>query len=379
MPITSPIPALCACPAFTRRPTACAPIRRTPGRGFTLIEVLVVISIIGLLAALILPAAQSAREAARRLRCLNNLKQIGLALHGYEDSQGCYPPGRMLTYDPRFAGARPPCTSTVVDKSILVMLLPMLEQSAIYNALNQDVTILGRENGTVHRSVVSTFACPSDPGAGVAREARVTLLVSLGLADPGETLPMAFTSYSACYGSLFVQAVPRPEGKCVIPARVVGQTDGAFNDLAPIRSSAITDGLGATLFVTEKDLAGLRPLDRLDPSMSSRMGWWITGNWGDTLMTTMYPPNMIDRVGMAAGVAHYNAASSAHPGGVNALFGDGSVRFVKETISSWSSDPSTGAPRGATLKSGGWWESLPRPGVWQAFGTRSGGEATPPT
>ena len=343
-------------------------------RGFTLVELLVVITIIGTLVGLLLPAVQAAREAARRLQCVNNLKQIGLALHSYEGVFNSLPPGRMLTYDRRFAGSNPPCTSSIVDKSFLVMILPMIEQTNLYNSINQDLTILARENRTVFSVSVSAFACPTDPGAGIAREAYGTDLTDLGLADPAESLRMVFTSYSACYGSFYVNAIRRPSNACILPSGLAGQADGVFNDLSAIRFASITDGLSQTLFVTEKDLTGLRGIDRLDPTLSKKRGWWITGNWGDTLMTTMYPPNMLDKVSLGAGTSHYYAASSNHPGGVTGLFGDGSVKFVKDSIDTWPFDPLTGAPRGATLNPGGWWENLPKPGVWQALGTRSGGE-----
>ena len=132
-------------------------------RGATLIELLVVVSILGVLLALIVPAVQDVRESARRASCANNLKQIGLGLQQYEQTFGSLPPGRMLTYDPRYAGKNPPCTSRLVDKSMLVMILPYIEQVAIYNAVNQDLTILGRENRTVFPVSVGIFACPSDP------------------------------------------------------------------------------------------------------------------------------------------------------------------------------------------------------------------------
>jgi len=347
---------------------------RPRARGFSLVELLVVIAIVGILCGLLLPAVQGAREAARRLRCVNNLKQIGLGLHGYETGLGSLPPGLIVAYDRRYSGPNPPCTSHLADKGVPILILPMIEQAHLYNAINHDLAILGRENRTAMSSSVSAYACPSDAGASGTRDATGPYLAALGLVDRDERLVMAFTSYSACHGSHFVEAIPKAEAGCRVPRHLDAQADGVFAGLVGRRLSEIRDGLSATLFVTEKDLGGLRSLDRMDPSSSSRHGWWITGNWGDTIMTTMYPPNMLDKVSRGAGSRHYHAASSSHPGGVNALFGDGSVRFVKDTISTWPYDPFTGAPRGATLDAGGWWKSLPTPGVWQALATRAGGE-----
>ena len=347
---------------------------RTRRGGFTLIELLVVIAIIGILVGLTLPAVQAAREAARRGQCSNNLKQIGLALHSYHDSFGSLPTGRIMTYDPRFAGSNPPCTSRIVDKSFLVMILPYVEQRPLYNAVNQDLTILGRENRTVHSAVVGSYACPSDPASGTPRDGDVTQLASFGLASPDERLTMTFTSYAGCFGSYQVDAIPASGNRCVVPPRVYAQADGAIGDASPIGFSAIQDGLSNTMFVAERATSTLKPLDVVDPVIFVRYGWYFTGNWGDTMVTTMYPPNMFRKVGVGAGAAHASAATSLHPGGLNALMGDGSVRFLKDTIGSWPFDPITGTPAGATRDPGGWWVGLPRPGPWQALGTRSGGE-----
>lgn len=346
-----------------------------PRRGFTLIETLVVIAILSLMAALLLPAVQAAREAARRARCANNLRQIGLALHGYHDAYGTLPPGRVMTYDRRYAGPNPPCTSPAVDKSVLVFLLPGMEQQALYNAINHDLSIFGNENTTIFTAVVGSYACPSDPESGRPRDIDPGGLEPYAQDPPGGPLQMVFTSYSACYGSRYLNAIPQLWSDCRVPAQVVAQVDGVFHDLAPTRLASIRDGLSHTLFVAEKSTTAFRALEAVDPILFLRHGWYPSGNWGDTLLTTFYPPNMPFRVALAAGLPHTFAASSPHPGGLHGLMGDGSTRFIRDTIQTWPFDPITGRPQGATETPDGGWENLPPPGVWQALATRSGGEA----
>ena len=345
---------------------------------FTLIEMMVVTTIIALLAALLLPAVQSAGEAARRAACSNNLRQIGMAIQSYHDSADCLPPGRFLTYDPRFAGPNPPCTAPAVDKSFLIYILPQIEQIALYNSINQDLTIFGSENTTVHSIVVSVYACPSDPLAGLPRDLPVAALAPYTSEPSIGSNRMVFSSYAGCYGSLRVDAIPRVNNGCQVPGPLRSQTNGSINDLTPIRFSAISDGLSNTLFVTEKSSAAAARLGAVLPRYLGLHGWYVSGNWGDTLVTTFYPPNAIDRVSPIAADAILNSPTSEHPGGLLGLMGDGSVRFLKDSIQSWPFDPNTGQPDGAVSTSGGWWIHRPNPGIWQALATRSGGEAIGP-
>jgi len=339
--------------------------------GFTVIELLVVISIISVLLGLLLPAVQSAREAARRAQCSNNLKQLGLALHAYHDVFGALPPGRIKSYDRRYSGPKPPCTSSIVDKSIEVFALGFMEQAALYNAVNQDLAIIGGENSTAHAVVVPIFACPSDPTSGRPRELNAGALARYGVADPAR---MVFTSYAGMIGSTPVLAQPLPNTNCVVPGLLIGQCNGVFNDLSPIRLASVTDGLSNTVFMAEKATTILQALNGLNPSLAPAHGWYITGNWGDTLVTSLYPPNACDRVAGVSTAAWTNSASSMHPGGLNALMGDGAVRFIKDSIETWPFDPTSGDPKGASQTAEGAWVNLPPPGVWQSLSTRSAGE-----
>jgi prepilin-type processing-associated H-X9-DG protein len=332
---------------------------------------LVVTSLISLLIALLLPAVQSSREAARRLQCSNNLKQIGLALQTYEAGVGAYPPGRSMIFDPRYSGARYPCTSLGPDRSLFVHILPQLEQQTLYNGINQALAILGSENRTVQSVSCNVFACPDDTEAGYPRPLDYQQLISGGFALPGERPLAVFTSYSGNFGSFHIWW-----DYCNQPiSRQIAEANGVFNDRAPLRASSVLDGLSNTIFVAEKATVTFRSLDEINPVFFSRFGWYFNGNWGDTLLTSFYPPNSYKTVALAAVPAQVYSASSLHPGGLNALFGDGSVRFIKETIDTWKFDSATGNPAGIELNPGGWWDNVPRAGVWQALTTRSSGEA----
>src|SRR5262245_39326625 len=155
-------------------------------RGFTLIELLVVIAIIAILIALLLPAVQSAREAARRIQCVNNLKQVGVALHNYHDALGAFPMG----YAARSV-YRNGATDTAPGWAWAAMILPQLEQAPLFDAINFRLAVERADNATAVRSMLTTYLCPSDPTSGPFPVAD---------AAGNELAMMAPSSYAACVG-----------------------------------------------------------------------------------------------------------------------------------------------------------------------------------
>jgi hypothetical protein len=266
----------------------------------------------------------------------------------------------------------------MVDQSLLIRILPGLELRPLHDAVNHDLTIFGHENRTVRETTVAAYLCPTDPDAGPARPGGLPLvLVSLGLAHPDRPYLVARSSYAGMSGARMVDAIPRPENGCRAHPAALAQLDGTFHDGAPIRASSFDDGLGNTVVAAERVLLPLRDIEDDEGTGAERFGWAVSGNWGDSLVTALFAPNLHRKLPGLRSAAHARAASSLHPGGLNALSGDGSVRFLSERVSSWPSDPADGYPLGARLDTTGAWGHLPAPSVWQALATRSGGEAVP--
>ena len=335
----------------------------TTSRGFTSIELLVVIAIIALLIGLLLPAVQAAREAARKARCASNLKQIGVAIHGYHDSHGALPMGRTYIHDPLDPVATPFCRSLITDRSFLVAILPYAEQSSLFNSLNQSLTIYARANRTALSASVGIYACPDDPDSGEPRLGYCLAAHIDGDVMVGTTMPLTSTSYAAVRGSSVTAAFPNPGSNCSIPPDRATEANGCITDVSPVSFSSIVDGLSTTAIASEKAVATLRPFQVLNigrPNFYEQSGWWFAGDTGNTLITTYYPPNACKSRPIALTESWLWSASSLHPGGVHVLMADGSARFVKESIGSWA------------LGSLG--QVVGPPGVWQALGTRNGGE-----
>ncbi len=340
-------------------------IRR--GRGFTLIELLVVIAIISVLIALLLPAVQAAREAARRIQCTNNLKQLGLALHNYMTAAGVLPPGRFNTYVPGQGN----CWGAYSQ------LLPQLDQVTIYNSFNFNLApdSIGNSlsNATGFQTFISALICPSDSAPE---------LIVVG----GE--PFATHNYNLNVGSND-SVVQNPL------APLTGLPNGPFFENARIDPAGFTDGMSNTVAIAEtiRSISGAtyanNPLDVFlitgnnatsGPPISSDADYqslcltlpanttqfqatrgvrWHYGAPGHSMYNHRRPPNDLNP-DCRGGLPHSNranpfwswlslnvAARGMHPGGVNSLLADGHVQFMKNTINVI---------------------------VWQGLGSRNGGE-----
>ncbi|MBD3675225.1 MAG: DUF1559 domain-containing protein [Planctomycetaceae bacterium] len=318
-------------------------MNRTRRPAFTLIELLVTVAVISILIALLLPAVQMAREAARRMSCSSNLKQIGLALHNYHEAHGVLPFGCGTDYDGLVSSL-----GTLNDRrySTHSQILPQLDQANVYNLIDFNVAPfhpyvnsgatepaciasggLSAVNGEAAITVISTFLCPSD----------IDRLQSL----------WGHNNYRSCNGGGW-------EGR---------DGDGMFGQNSSVRLSAVSDGLSNTAMFSERckgtwdhstydplsdiyDMAGiwseetfrefclsLSPEEAAAYHQNIDAGQnWLAGNYNWTRYNHLVPPNHVsckngftwDGVGMAA--------SSRHSGGVNVLLGDGGVRFVNEQI-----------------------------------------------
>jgi prepilin-type N-terminal cleavage/methylation domain-containing protein/prepilin-type processing-associated H-X9-DG protein len=335
---------------------------RWPGhRGFTLIELLVVISVIALLVGLLLPAVQSAREAARRMQCTNNLKQITLATLNYESVWTTLPRGGFLQQICAGSGFFDPTGIPYISGGVFLTLLPYLDQRPLYDAMNLDVNVWTAINATISATGLSTLWCPSDPGMS-----RPRTVPDGSFYDPGP-FTMNFTSYAGNCGTWSLGWTPQNNG----------QLNGLFLREAVVPLASVTDGPSNTLAFGEHAQPILSPDDQLG------WHWWPSGYVPDTLFITLYPMNpqrataeIPDFIGFDS---YTLAASSLHPGGCNFAFLDGSVRFLKETIDCWRIDPATGLPPGISIDPtpiGGNLRVAPgtRFGVYQALSTRNGGE-----
>jgi prepilin-type N-terminal cleavage/methylation domain-containing protein len=213
--------------------------------GFTLVELLVVIGIIGVLVALLLPAVQAAREAARRASCVNNLKQMGLALHGYHDAHGTLPPGGIM---------EGPCCETKSHTSWTIAILPFVEEDAVYAryvqaAFNEDTV-----NAPVREALIDVFTCPSEPDARSLRNRESGPGMAL-LWAPGSYRAMTGLSADGNWWGNFLGGMPRLPISFRGPLHTVGNPGPAHGDvLSTVRFSEISDGLSKTIAIGERSV-----------------------------------------------------------------------------------------------------------------------------
>jgi prepilin-type N-terminal cleavage/methylation domain-containing protein/prepilin-type processing-associated H-X9-DG protein len=257
-----------------------SPARRPRQGGFTLIELLVVIAIIGILVALLLPAVQNAREAARRTSCINNLRQIGIALHNYHDTFATFPAGGWIALPGQPQTAR-------MNIGWSAAVLPGLEQRALFDSINFDFPYNNPANATAAGTVLDVYLCPSEPR---------TTDFNRDIGDP-------FDSADGDYGGMF-----GPRG-LAFPNDTNNPPRGPMVFNLPISLARIVDGSSQTIHVGE------------DPEAIHAL--WISGHnvFDQSAPINARPP-----------LEYGEELASHHPGGVNTLFADGSVHFLKDQL-----------------------------------------------
>jgi prepilin-type N-terminal cleavage/methylation domain-containing protein/prepilin-type processing-associated H-X9-DG protein len=308
---------------------------------FTLIELLVVIAIIAVLIGLLLPAVQKVREAAARMQCANNLKQMGLALQNYHDANGTFPSGVVSQLkDPRWQMPAGNCNAFPDDLgpgwSLFALMLPQLEQDNLYRTINFNLPVADPANAAARRTPVKTYLCPSDAGF------RVVNVSTCGTPPQPANTPVALadgamSSYVGCLGGGDANN-PDPNFGCY----EYQPFNGVFHRNSRIRVGDITDGTSNTIGIGERSStfveavwAGLMPAGetvynqttpppQFDPSLGQPCQNWRPPITAVVVHGRQYVPN----------ASNGSPASfhGAHTSGCNFLFMDGSCHFLDSSI-----------------------------------------------
>src|SRR5262245_41098375 len=289
-------------------------------RAFTLIELLVVIAIIAVLTGLLMPAVQAAREAARRAQCVNNLKQIGIALHHYHDTCGALP-GAYLVYN-------------VTSFSALSMVLPHMDQLSHYNALNFSRPQDDPTNDTVRLTTLSSFVCPSDlPNPLTARGGQTNYMADMGswivwqaATGPNVGLASPNGTFFGNSSTRFADITDGLSNTGFFSERVL--TDGSNAIISPIADVFFSPGAPTTIAAAVQQCQAININD-----LSNQFPLFMGAPWvnGQHIFLHVTPPNSRS-CGFFTQLRAIMPPSSRHPGGVNLLLGDGAVRFIKDSI-----------------------------------------------
>ena len=289
--------------------------------GFTLVELLVVIAIIGVLVALLLPAIQAAREAARRMKCANNLKQNQLAYLLFHDANKRYPAGSSKCF---FSPGDPPCSSPGPPRngfSAFVEILPFIEEEALFNSYDrtvlpwtQGVNWNTPANNKFIQTVVAAYRCPSDPITPVSIRADKT---EHSLAANTEVAHGSYALNQGTYGPRTMGSIPT--------ARLYN--NGVANQYFTHKAKEFSDGLSTTFFMGE-----VRDGDKRESSNI----WTLGLRFLDTMRSSEAPLNTpyddAATVKTHSGLTQNGVFASYHPGGCHFAFGDGHVSLLVETI-----------------------------------------------
>lgn len=279
--------------------------RSSSGRGFTLVELLVVIAIIGVLVALLLPAVQAAREAARRATCVNQIRQVALACLNFHDTNGHFPAG-----------------SDEQAFSYLAQILPFHEQSNLHDLIDYDYSWHDVENEQAVNTPMPIFKCPS------VDELEIT-----GLGPPGNGWNAQSNlrgHYVGIMGARRSLACPAPEGDpytaefCTSGGGVA--TNGMIYNKSEISFRQIADGSSNTFLIGEMSWS------EVGPARAWIVGSTPGGSYMYAAKNILYPMNSAGRVG-STGIKNNNVSlGSLHPGGAHFAMADGSAQFVIENI-----------------------------------------------